>query len=436
MKTFLQQFDTVEVPDYDVFHSGCLETDVVENIHTIDELLKEHQMILVNNQHQMVGENVRIITAVRNYYVVLGEDGYKLFRRDGVLLADQIRGFYVFHAGWIMVSFDDTVSLYRDDATLAYQDADDMMVVVDGEAFAAQDKCDNWKVFTAKGELLAENVDEFKFYSSKFFALKFADNPKTVIFDCENNLQLEVDAELCHIHLQGHQMFTVKGVDREMLYSSQGTRFEPKYKTYQVFDNGLILAETFKCGYMLLNQKFEILLLQVEKISYNPCFSELMLVSGSSGDFIFDAKGELIYKASAYTLRLAGKDCFLRKNADSRKSELLRHDLTVLDDDCVRAYVYPNGWMRLVKKDAQFKDRLYLELRQPQNEKVVTDAQWITYFPQWGAYIVRRGKRFFLYDAKGHEVVSDADDISVYVDLYVVKRNNQPMEVGLLANLA
>ena len=120
MKTFLQQFDTVEVPDYDVFHSGCLETDVVENIHTIDELLKEHQMILVNNQHQMVGENVRIITAVRNYYVVLGEDGYKLFRRDGVLLADQIRGFYVFHAGWIMVSFDDTVSLYRDDATLAY----------------------------------------------------------------------------------------------------------------------------------------------------------------------------------------------------------------------------------------------------------------------------------------------------------------------------
>ena len=435
MNEFLQQMGTVVIPQHKISPAECIETGVIDNIHTVDTLLKDHQIILVDGQHNTLGTDLRIIACVQNYYVVLQEGGYALYRRDGVLLADNIRSFYVFAAGWIMVAFDDFSSLYRSDATLAYAEADDVHVPDDGLSFMIKEKAGEWKLFKADGELVADKIVNFKFYSSAFYALQFADEPNVVIYDRDNDVQTKVNVSLSSIALHGGKMFTRQSLDGEFIYTSRGERLEPKCLAYRAFDNGLILAKTFNHGYLLMDKKFDTVLLHVNQVVYHPQFSSLMLVYGLYGCFIFDGCGKLLCKGEADTLRLAGHDCFLRKDVANNRWELVRSDMTVLDADCAFADVYPNGWMVLAKHRKDDATQAYFELRNAQNEVVVTDALLITYFPQSGAYLVNRQDGVFLYDAKGREVVSGADAVRVYVGLYVVERRNQPMEAGLLSNL-
>lgn len=429
MKDYLQKCKTVVFPEYTVTRFRKLDLYIAEDI------LRDGKMVLVDAKGQTINTNVLIVACSLNYYVVLRDDSYALYRRDGMLLTDNIRSFYVFDAGWIIISYGNGQALYRADATLAVEKIEDALVFDDGLAFLAKNFGEDWKLFKADGELVADKIVEFTLYSSAFYALKFADRPHWVVFDRDNGLETELDFPCAKIQLYGGKIFSVYGRNREFLYSARGERIDLPYLSYRVFDNGMILAETANNGHLLFDKEFNMVLLHIERIVYLEKYSSLMLVQGNFGSFIFDGCGKLICKSGTDTLRLAGHDCFLRKDVANNRWELVRSDMTVLDADCAFADVYSNGWMVLAKHRKDDATQAYFELRNAQNEVVLSDAMMIFYFPQCGAYLVNRDRRFYLYDAKGRCVVDNADCIYVYDGLYVVERENQPVEVGLLGNL-
>ncbi len=428
MKRFYEKKGNVAFPHYQLTQFICYGTDTIEN------LRNEQGMVLLDAKRQTLGTNLKIVACELNYYLVLVNSTYSLFRRDGTLICDGISCFEIYVSHWIAVARNNGVSLYRPDATLAFDGAEDFYVPDDGGTFLAKGKNGLWKFFEANGNPIAENIVDFNFYSSTFYALKFADNPKTVVFDREGKREKIVDFDCQKMKLHGAKMFSVSLNDKGLLYSAGGKLLLSRYRSYHAFDNGLVLAQTFNDTKVLFNVAFDTVLLNVEQVVYNPRFSPLMLVNGKYGCFIFDAFGKLIYRAAKGTLRLAGKDCFLHKDEKSDKWKLLRGDLSILDDDCYAADVYPNGWMVLVKNHANSQAKIYYELRNAQNETVVDDALYIAYLSLSGAYLVNRNARFFLYDAKGKCIVHDADCIYTSEYWFAVGRKNQPAEIGLLGN--
>ena len=430
MKRFYGKKGNVVFPCYQLTQFICYGKDAIQ------DLGNERETVLLDAKRKTLGTNLKIAACELNYYLVFVNPTYSLFRWDGTLVCDGISCFEIYAAHWIAVARNNGVSLYRSDATLAFEGAENFYVPDDGLTFLAKGKKGLWKLFQANGELIAENIVDFNFYSSTFFALKFADNPKTVVFDRKGKREKMVDFDCRKMKLYGGRMFSVSLNDKALLYSAGGKLLLSRYQSYHAFDNGLVLAQTFNDTKVLLNVVFDTVLLNVEQVVYDPQFSSLMLVKGKYGCFIFDAYGKLIYRAASNTLRLAGKDCFLRKNENNDKWELLRSDLKILDDDCYAADVYPNGWIVLLKRVGTEHElfRTYYVLRNDLNETVVDDALSIAYLAQSGAYLVNRNTRFFLYGAKGNCIVDDADCIYTSEYWFWVGRKNQPAEIGLLGN--